>query len=321
MRLKTKVMLMVFVMLSVATSEVLAQKRRRNKGTSKREIRKRQEEANEKSEYNKFNELQPMGHKSSQARIDYLWSYETANTVPVCAGDISLITPSRFSIYRGVEFGGSIGLLPIAPNFYLKKKWKEGKFYFSTRHQVYSYSPMLYWAQEYDAYNIFPGEERLPVTVALKNELLLSKPFLKDLKCGSVKQPFIIVTAGLAYDYGLPVEETSVKIMPKKFLKQRSDLILGGGGMLSARLQGDFYLYQNLYLTTAIRGLFGSSNVGNSIENNSHLKLMISPRFSLSAGYWFTFGSGDETPVLPFFDITYHFGNKQGREKGLFGKM
>ena len=298
----------------------LSNAQRRNKRTSKREIRKRQEEANKKSQYNKFNELQPMGQKSSQARIDYIWSYETANTVPLYSGDISIITPSRFSRRKGVEFGTSFLGLPVIPSFYLKKKWTEGKVYFATRHQVYSYSPMLYLAQEMDYLSIFPSQAKLPVTIALKNEFIFSRPFLKSIKCGSVKQPYIIITGAVGYDYGFQVEETDVDLMQRKILKQRSGVILGNDGFLSLRLQGDFYIMQNLYATVAVRGLYSGKDIGNSIEQNSFVRFQITPRFTLSGGYWVTFGEGTGSSIIPLVDLTYHFGNKQGRAKGLFGK-
>ena len=310
--------LIITVVLFLGTESEAQFWKKRNKGTSKREIRKRQEEANKKSQFNKFNELQPMGHKSSQARIDFIWSYETANTVPLYAGDISLVTPSRFSTNRGFEFGGSISGLPVVPNVYLKKLWKNDKLYIATRHQIYSYAPMLYWAKELEYSSIFPLQSNLPVSIGLKNEIIFSKPFLKDIKCGSVKQAYVIITGALGLDYGIAVEKADVNLMERKFLRQRSGVILGDGGFLSARLQGDFLIFKDLYGTVALRGLFAGSDIGNSIEQNSLLRFKLTPRFSVSAGYWFTFGKGTETAIMPIVDLAYHFGNKQGRQKGLF---
>ncbi|TLX72096.1 hypothetical protein E9993_18695 [Labilibacter sediminis] len=295
--------------------------KKRNKGTSKREIRKRQEEANKKSNYNRFNELQPMGKKASLVRIDYIWSYETANTVPEKGGDINLIMPSRFSTKSGIEFGTSIASLPFIPTVYLKKRWTKGVLYVATRHQVYSYSPLLYFAQKNEYCGIFPGNAEVPNSYGIKNELIISKPFLKDLKCGSVKQPYIIITAALAIDYGFATKSTEQELMERKFFKQRSGVVLGKGGFLTARLQGDLFLLKDLYLTIAVRGLFAGSPYGNSIEQNTMIKYKVSPKFSMSLGYWASFGKGEGAPVVPLFDLSYHFGYKEGREKGLFGSL
>lgn len=314
--------LLTLIILIIFTHQFLNAQfgKKRNKATSKREIRKRQEEANKKSTYNRFNELQPMGKKASLLRTDYIWSYETANTVPEHGGDINLIIPSRFSTKQSVEFGTSIASIPFIPTIYIKKRWTKGKIYIATRHQVYSYSPLLYFAQEQEYSSLFPTDAVVPNSYGLKNELIVSKPFLKDLKCGSTKQPFIIATAAIGIDYGFSTKSTDVDVIPRKFFKQRSGPILGEGGFLSARLQGDFYLLQDLYLTVALRGLFSTPPYGHSIEQNSMIKYIISPKFSISLGYWATFGKGEELPIVPLFDLSYHFGHKQEREKGLFGK-
>ena len=299
MILNYKYSFLLLIIFVTHESAVLSQNtKRRNKGTSRREIRKRQEEANEKSQYNKFNELQPMGQKSSQARTDFVWSYETANTTPLNAGDVSLVGPSRFCFKRELELGGAIGTLPIAPSFYIKKKWAEGKIYIATRHQVYSYSPMLYWAQQLEYSSVFPLNETVPITIGLKNELILSKPFLKDLNCGSIKQPYIILTGAVGLDYGFSAEKTEVDLMQRKLLRQRSGVILGEGGFITARLQGDFYLLEDLYATVAFRGLFSGSDEGNSVEQNSMLRFKLTPSFSLSGGYWLTLGKGAGSAVI-----------------------
>ncbi len=296
------------------------QKSKRNKRTSKREIRKRQEEANKKSDYNKFNELIPMGSSASIARNDYIWSYETANTVPVRGGDISLFSPTRLSFRRGQEIGTSIGSAAFIPMIYLKKRWKEGKLYIATRHQAYSFYPGLQIMRNNNYHQFIPENSDIPLVIAIKNELIISKPFLKDLKCGSIKQPFIIATVGVSYHYGIKISGTDVKLIDYKFIRPRNGVILGDAGFLSARIQGDFYINQNLLLTLAARGLFANNVYGNSIEQNSLIRYKISPKFSLSGGYWMNFGKGDGTFIIPIIDLTYHFGTREIRQKGLFGK-
>ncbi len=296
------------------------QKKRRNKGTSKREIRNRQEEANKKSDFNKFNELVPMGSSASIARNDYIWSYETANTVPLGGGDISLVSPTRLSFKKGQEIGTSIGLAAFSPMVYFKKRWYENKIYIATRHQLYSFWPGLKILHNNNNFNFIPENSEIPQVAAIKNELIISKPFLKDLKCGSVKQPFIIISLGIAYDYGFKIKGTDIKLIDYKFLRSRNGALLGDAGFLSARIQGDFYLNQNLFLTVAARGLFANKDYGNSVEQNSLIRYKIAPKFSLSGGYWMNFGKGDGTMIVPLVDLTYHFGTKEIREKGLFGK-
>ncbi len=318
--LSNSITIIVLLILLLPVNLEAQRKSRRNKGTSKREIRKRQNEANKKSNYNKFNELVPMGSSASIARNDYIWSYETANTVPLDGGDISLIHPTRLSFRRGVEIGTSIGSAAFIPMIYYKRRWSEDKFYIATRHQIYSFLPGLQIMHNNNHFQFIPENSAIPQVIAIKNEFIVSKPFLKDLKCGSVKQPYIILTAGLSYDYGIKISGTDVKLIDYKFVRSRSGVILGDNGFFSARLQGDFYLNQNLFLTVAARGLFAGNTFGNTIEQNSLVRYKLSPKFAVSGGYWMNFGKGDGTMILPIIDLTYYFGTREIREKGLFGK-
>jgi hypothetical protein len=313
--------ILLLLLLFQSTIElVTAQSRRRNKRTSKREIRKRQEEANKKSMYNRFNELQPMGFKSFQKRIDFIWSYETANTVPERSGDISLFTPSRFSVKQGTEFGLTLGGIPFVPNLFYKKRWNAKNIYVSTFHEMYSYSPLLHFLRSEGYNQIIPQYSVVPLTGVIKNELMFSKAFLKDIKCGIEKQPYIIITAAVGIDYGIPIKKTDITTLESHFVRQRAGVILGGNGFICSRIQGDFYVIEDMFLTVAFRGIFSTPKYGKAFEQNSFLRYRLSPGFTASAGYWLTFGKGDGWPVLPFLDLTYHFGYKEAREKGLFGR-
>ncbi len=308
-----------FIIIFTSVNEINAQFwKRLNKGTSRREIRKRQEEANKKSDYNKFNALIPMGGSVSRSRTDYIWSYETANTVPEYSGDISIFSPTRLSIRTGHEFGTSIASLPFIPMVYYKKRWSEGKYYIASRHEAYSFTPGLYFLRSKDKYTFISENSNIPHVIALKNELIISRPFLKELKCGTGKQPFLIVTGAVAYDYGFSLKSTGQGLMDYKFMRTRSGVVLGGGGMFSARIQGDLYLTKGIFLTAALRGLFADSIYGNAIEQNTNIRIGLSPKFTGSIGYWMNFGKGDGTFIVPLIDITYHFGQKEGRQTGLF---
>jgi len=294
--------------------------KKRNKSTSKREIRKRQEEANKKSEYNKFNELIPMGSPLSVARNDYIWTYETANTVSPYGGDISIIGPSRYSFNKGNEIGTSLASIPIIPMVYYKHVWRQENFVVSSRHEFYSFTPALNVLRSIEKHNIIPLESQVPHSIAMKNELIVSKPFLKTLKCGGVKQPYLILTGAFAYDYAYAFKETDIEVVEYKFLRNRSGVILGNGSFASLRLQGDLYLRRGIYLTAAVRGIFVNNNIGNVVEQNSSLKMFLSPKFSTTIGYWMNFGKGEGTFIVPVLDLTYHFGMKETREKGLFNR-
>ncbi len=310
---------LLFLVIPVANGQT---RNKLNKRTSKRQIRKQQERASKESDYNKFNKLIPMGSRTSTARNDFIWSYETANTVSAYGGDISLINPSRFSIRPGFEIGTSIAGLPFVPMVYVKKRWVDEKWMFSTRHQIYSAYPILKSFNHHDNYTAIPEGYEVPQVLALKNELILSKAFLKELKCGGVKQPFLVLTAGLAFDYGFALKDVETVPYDYKFLNPREGVVLGNSGFLQFRVQGDAYLNKNFYLTVAARTLIPmDTDYSFAVEQNSSLRIMLSPKFSTSIGYWLNFGKGEGTFILPMLDLTFHFGQKETREKGLFKKF
>jgi len=290
-----------------------------NKGTSKREIRKRQEEADKKSSYNKFNKLQPMGKKATLVRNDFLWSYSTANVVPDKGGDISLLFPSRISLGRSDEIGGSIGTMLFVPNLYYKKRWHNNKFMIASKHQLYSYTPLLYLFDRTNS-NAIQNANSIPNTIALKNELIFSMPFLKEINCGATKEPYLIISAAIAIDFGIRVNQADSISLDNKFLTPRSGAVVGNNIFGTVRLQADYMIYNNLFLSAGIRGILSDNTYSNAIEHNAHVKYSLSPKVSVSAGYWLTLNTGGGTPILPIIDISYHFGLREGRSKGLFSK-
>ncbi len=318
MRILFSVLLFCFVFISPFFSTTYGQSHKLNKRTSRREIRKKQEKANENSDYNKFNKLVPMGSRVSTDRNDFIWSYESANVVPNRGGDISLIGPSRISLLPNLEIGSSLASLPFIPMLFVKKRWKNDQWVISTRHQLYSYYPLLDWLNKRENYKLIPEENTIPQVLALKNEFILSRAFSKELKCGSEKQPFLIATIGIAYDYGFALKETNVVSYNNKFLNPRTGVVLGNNGFFQLRLQGDLYLKNGIYLTVAARGLLSDINYKYTIEQNSSVRFMLSPRFSFNLGYWINLGTGDGDNIVPTIDLTYHFGQRASREKGLF---
>lgn len=309
--------IVLFLLVSISSNAQFWKKL--NKGTSKKEIRKRQEEADKKSSYNKFNKLQPMGKKATLVRNDFIWSYSTANVVPEKGGDISLLFPSRISLGRSDEIGGSIGTMLFAPNLYYKKRWYNQKFMISSKHQVYTYTPLLYFFDRTNS-NVIPANSNIPNTIAFKNELIFSMPFLKEINCGATKEPYLIISAAVALDFGVRVNNSIPIELDSKFLTPRGGVVMGNNMFGTVRLQADYMIYNDLFLTAGFRGIISDNTYANSFEHNAHVKYSFSPKVSLSAGYWLSFNSGGGTPILPIIDISYHFGLREGRSKGLFGK-
>lgn len=321
MSIKWKPLVFSIVLLLIplcASSQLF---KRLNKGTSKRDIRKRQEEADKKSDYNKFNKLQAMGKKSTQKRNDFLWSAETANVVPYKGGDIAIVGTTRYSFTKGIEAGGSLGAMYFAPNLYLKKRWQTGKYYVASKHQLYTYTPLLYFAGNRE-WNLLNDYSDIPNVLAMKNELIISRPFLKQLSCGGAKQPFLVITLGVGVDYGYKFNRTNVDslLIDNAFLESRGGVVLGDNGFGTIRLQADYLINTKLYATLAFRGIISDHNFSNAIEHNANIQYHFSPKFSISGGFLAHYSSREGFDIIPLMDLKYHFGLREGRDEGLFDK-
>ncbi len=269
--------------------------------------------------FNVFNPLQEMGEPIKEINSEFIWTYETAHVVKPKHYEVTIVTPIRVGLPKDMEIGTSILGLPFIPTVFLKKMWWKEKIYISSRHQIYSYFPLLYYGKKSGNANIFPVGYDVPQSVAVKNELIVSKSFKKPLKCGGASQTYAVYTAGLSIDYGFANSAVELNSLPNRFLNTRSPLALGGY-MASMRVQADYYLNRVFFLTLAARGIYSDNDVGFTFEHNLHIKYAPNLRLYFNLGYWTNFSSGSGSFIIPVFDIGYFFGSK-GRATGLFNAM
>jgi hypothetical protein len=305
-------------------SEAQSNKRYKpRKRTSKREIRKRQQEAAEKNKTtNAFNPLQTMGAAESEARDDLIWHAEAANTVYDRAGNVSITSPSRYGLNSNLELSSVLGTAYWVPNLMLKRKWLDSKWVISTRHGIYSATPGLYWAQKSGFPDIIDSTANIPIVASVKNEFLISRRFDRDLRCIQ-KQPYIILTLSAGIDFGVPFGESDLREMKHHFLTNRSPALTGLGSYGYAKLRGDWKAYSYLFIGTSVKAFAGNFTGRWSMEHVTDIQTFILPTLSATIGYALSYGQynlSSNFKLLPFFDLTWYFGRKESRQKGLFKK-
>jgi len=313
----------LFLLLSVGVYAQSGKKPKLNKRTSKREIKKRQEEARRKNkDSNAFNPLQPMGSRESTERDDIFWGSETANTVYIHAGNISLLTPSRYGIKQDIEISTVLSFDFWVPNAFVKKRWRNERLKIATRHGLFSGTPGLHWAQNHGHYEYVDSLADIPVVISMRNEVFFSYAFYHDVGCIQ-RQPFIIITLNLGIDGGVPIGKSTLKEFEHHFLTNRSPALLGQGvtGFAKARLDSKMYDY--LYFTTSMNFFYGTFNGNFAFENHTSVQTFITNNFSVSAGFYVSFANYEldsKAGILPFIDFSWYFGQKESRQKGLFNK-
>lgn len=320
-----KIICLLFIFLGLTFINVEAQSKKKFKGkkrTSKREIKKRQQEAFERDDTNAFNRVQPMGAKQNDSRDDLLWHSETANTVYDGAANISLINASRYGLKPGLELSTYLPLNYWVPNLYLKKRWRNDDWYVSSKHGLYSATLGLNWLNDRNHTSIIDHAEKIPFILSMNNELTVSRLVMNNERCGRDK-PYIIFTGGIGVDFGVPFGESDLGELKGHFLANRSPALTGSGYTAYLKLRADWQMTQMLMLGGGFKYFRGNFSGNGALEHSAELRALVLPRLSLSVGYALSFANytdANKVGALPFIDITYYFGKRQGRQKGLFGR-
>jgi len=259
MRLYGIVLFIIFISASVSVHAQSNKKAKLNKGTSKRKLKKMQKAVYEEDrDKNTFNPVQIMGKNPEDEREDFFWNSESANTVNKRAGNISIITPSRYGIDQGLELSAVLGLEYWVPNVMVKKRWYNDKFIVSSRHGLYSGTPGFHWAQKKGHYDIVDSLADIPFVLSMKNEVLLSYTFYKNkLNCVK-KEPYVIFTVNGGVDFGISFGDSTLSEINHHFLTNRSPALTGHGVTGYFGFRGDWKALKYLYLSTSLKFFFNS---------------------------------------------------------------
>lgn len=315
------ILMLVFCLIVTNIWSQSNKKFKGNKGTSKKEIKKRQQEAYDRDDTNAFNPKQPMGARENDDRDDLLWHGETANTVYDGAANISLVKPSRYGLKPGLEISSNLLLNYWVPNIYLKKRWRNESWYVTSRHGLYSATPGLHWANNKNYSSVVDNASEIPLILSMNNELMVSRLIMSDTRCGRDK-PYIILTGGLGFDFGVPLGASDLSEMQGHFLANRSTALTGLGYSAYLKLRADWQMTPMLMLGGGLKYFRGNFSGNGALEHSAELQTLVLSRLSFSIGYALSFANYADTSgvgVIPFFDITYFLGKRQGRQKGLFG--
>lgn len=293
----------------------------RKKGQAERasrDLEKRQRNAGQNQE-NAFNPMQPMGSSRDFNRDDHIWSSETAYISNLYSGNVSITTPSRMGIHRQLELQSMLGALYWSPNLMIKKRWHSGNWWWATRHGAYLPTNGLKWAQEKGHHSIADTTVRVPQILTFKNELIVSKPFFNNYSCVA-GQPYLIISAGLSFDYGTALSDNDLPPIDEHLLGARSTALTGSGLQIIARIRADAHILPVLTVEGGLKYFTGQNNLSNAMEHHANINYFLTSNLTISPGYILSFGNlGNSNPALfPFFDITWYFGKKPRRPSGLF---
>jgi hypothetical protein len=318
MRLKNFTVLILFVGL---TLPVLAQKpsKKLNRRTNAREIQKRQAEADKKDRESFAFAPRILTAAQSEQRDDFLWQAETAHTSYQRAGNISLTSPSRYGLKKDLELQSQLAAIAFVPNLFLKKRWVDQTYKIATLHGIYSATPGLQYAQKRNYTKIVASDATIPLLLTVRNQLLVSRPFMGST-C-SPNQPYLILTAGASIDLNIPLAENTMQEINHHFLANRSTAFTKHGWFGTLMLRADVQLNNLLMLEASLKYFRGSFSGNYALEQRAGIHTFIRHNLTFGAGYALSYANYQNVNrigFLPTVDLSWYFGKKQSRKKGLF---
>ena len=309
-------LLVFFVIAENAEGQIWPFRKRSQAQKATAEYNERKQQA---GEGNLFNRLLTNDPNQTDLRDDHIWSSNSAGTSYQNAGNISFTSASRYGLTPGLEVQTWLGLDFWIPNIFVKREISRGDLWISSLHGVYSSWPGLKYADAKGG--PFPADSLtgVPLTLAVRNQLIVSKPFFDVMDCNP-HQPFLVLSGFLAIDYGMAFSDEKIYIEERHVITPRSRSYVGDGLVGTVGLRGDWRINPVLYGRGELRCLVGNFPSGMAIEQQSTVEYFPFLNLSLSGGYLLGMGSfgSNFLSLWPVVDISFYFGRKQGRKRGLF---
>lgn len=314
-----RVITLIVILLQLSTFSISnAQNQKARK--VKRDKTEEKETPENKGEFNKLQEMG--GSRRNSYRDDYIWGINTAYPTPKSAKDISLVNSSRFGVSEKMELSSNILMSFFAPNLFLKYNYKNEKLWISSRHGLYSPTMGIERLSEFDYVQKKDSMEKVPFSLTLRNEIILSYPIFNNLDCGS-RQPYLIFSFIGGIDYGYRFKDFSGAVFNNSYLESRKAAFLGDGFMMRFMGRVDYLPAQRWKIEGEIAAVNDNFTSIWGFEGKGVAKYFMFLNLSASIGFMASFSTGLSSPpftALPVIDLTYYIGTRQNRERGLWNK-
>ncbi|MFW6043745.1 MAG: hypothetical protein ACOCPW_05260 [Marinilabiliaceae bacterium] len=308
---------LVFSSGPVCQAQIWPFNKRSQQEKAREELRERKQEA---GEGNLFNPLQSFGEDSRDLRNDHIRSASTASLSYPGAGNISLTNPSRYGTGGNVEWLSWLGFMPWTPNLFFKRQISaDREWLIASLHGVYTSYPGLQRVDQGKDSFLADSLSANPRVISVRNQIITSRLFYDGASCNP-GQPYLMLSASLGVDFGVPFSDEDVYLNERHFFTPRSMAYNGQGWVATLALRGDWQINPYLYLRGGLRTLTGNFPGTVAWEQHGSVEYFLSSAISVSGGYNLGFGNINSSAfgLLPFLDISFYFGKKQTRRRALF---
>ncbi len=263
--------------------------------------------------------------KPEKLRDDILWHAEAANVVYPKAGNVSLLSATRYGVTDKLELSTYIVEDVMRPTIYAKLLWgRFGKHWFaSSRFDIANAYSGMKLGQRLEVERICPPDVKVPLVFELGHELLVSRAWYTDQNCsdGSV---YFILTGGIGL-YGSFIASRGDTIEQPRFhfMANRSETLIDKGFRARFKIWADGRLTNRIYAHGGVAyhtGFFSKHHaVELQAEGEYFFKSYLSGKLGVLASFAHYKGISNHAAAWPIIDVTYYFGKRNKRnESNLF---
>lgn len=256
-------------------------------------------------------------------RDDMLWHAEGANVVYHGAGNISLLSASRYGVTERLELSTYLVEDVARPTIYAKALWgvfDKKKWFVSSRFDIANAYPGMSLAKRMEIERVIRPDAKVPLVFEVGHELVVSRAWYTDPNC-SDNSVYLILTGGIGLYAGIRCAKGDTIDQPRfHFLANRSETLIDNGFRarfkfwVDGRLTGRLYAHGGIYYHT---GFFSKHH---AVELQAEGEYFLSSKLSLKAGFLTSFahyrGISSHAAIWPIVDVTYYFGQRNKSAQG-----
>lgn len=258
----------------------------------------------------------------SKLRDDILWHAESANVVYQGAGNVSLLSATRYGMTDRLELSTYLVEDVIRPTVYAKVLWgvfDRKKWFVSSRFDIANAYPGLSLAQSLEVDRIIKQDVDIPLVFEVGHEILLSRAWYTDPNC-SDNSVYLILTGGLGLYGGINCMKADTLEQPRfHFLANRSETLIDNGFRARFKFWVDGRLTNRIYAHGGIYYHTGFFSKHHAVELQGEAEFFFSNRISAKLGFLTSFahyrGIDKHAAIWPIVDVTYYFGKRNKSEQ------
>ncbi len=309
-------MVLLAIAAIAATCGVTAQVRETKQGAMVFDTRKG-------DDLGKFKEAQAEQRKKNM-RDDVLWHAEAANVVYRKAGNVSLLSASRYGMTERLELSTYLAEDVVRPIIYAKlligvfnKKW-----FASSRFDIANAYPGMKIAQKLEVDRIIKQGVKIPLVFEVGHELLVSRAWFTDPNC-SDNSVYFILTGGIGLYGSFRCNKADTLDQPRfHFMANRSETLIDKGFRARFKLWADGRLTNRLYAHGGVAYHTGFFSCHHAVELQAEGEFFFNRSLSAKLGVLASFahyrGISNHAAAWPIVDVTYYFGKRRTRDLSLF---